>query len=222
MIAASCSRSSQPSGTPTPVSCSASVSVAACSGASGSPNGSALLGQRLTVRFVVEQRVEAPLAGGGLGDEDLRLVNRLDLVDGGLEGSPAGGEGLDVGDRADEERLVPGVVAEVVLDPVQLHAAEARPPSLAIFVAPVRSVEGFEAASRGLEPGREIPVELLDLRAQLEELVLEPTLLLALVIVETAALDRGAAVGARDVPGLGQGEHVVSTENVGFPSQNLS
>ena len=25
-----------------------------------------------------------------------------------------------------------------------------------------------------------------------------------------------------DVPGLGQGENVVSTENVGFPSQNLN
>ena len=46
----------------------------------------------------------------------------LDRGDDLLERGPAGGERLDVGDRADEELLVPRVLAQVVLDQVERHA----------------------------------------------------------------------------------------------------
>jgi hypothetical protein len=48
--------------------------------------------------------------------------------DGILESGPASEVGLDVGNGLDEELLVPRVVAQVVLDPVERHGEEARGP----------------------------------------------------------------------------------------------
>ena len=45
-----------------------------------------------------------------------------------LERGPAAGERLDVGDRADEQLLVPGVLPQVVRDEVERHALSYRPP----------------------------------------------------------------------------------------------
>lgn len=62
----------------------------------------------------------------------------------------------------------------------------------------------LEAPSRRIEVHGKLFLERCGLVAELEHLVVEETLAVALMFVLLCPLDRGPAIGARQVPGLGK------------------
>ena len=77
-----------------------------------------------------------------------------------------------------------------------------------LAVTPPLGVPELESAARRGEVGGELVLERGDLVAELEELVREPALVVAQVLVAHVGGDGFAAVWARHVPGLGErGKH---------------